>query len=45
MEYELSLKFVADRMFTKAGKRLAIQRAAFMDAFYSRLEEEMKGVL
>ncbi|HVH16591.1 MAG TPA: HD domain-containing protein [Candidatus Angelobacter sp.] len=45
LEYELSLKFVSDRMFTEAGKRLAIQRAAFMDEFYSRLEGEMKGIL
>jgi len=45
LEYELSLKEVAGRMYTETGKRLAKERAAFMDEFYSRLEKEMKGTL
>jgi len=43
LEYELSLKSVADRMHTETGRRLAKGRAAFMDAFYDRLGKEMKG--
>jgi uncharacterized protein len=45
LEYQLSLKEVAGRMYTETGKRLAKERAAFMDDFYSRLEKEMKGTL
>ncbi len=45
LEYELSLKAVAGRMYTETGKRLAKERASFMDEFYSRLEKELKGTL
>jgi len=45
LEYELSLKAVANRMYTETGKRLAKERAAFMDAFYDRLGKELKGEL
>ena len=45
LEHELSLKAVANRMYTETGKRLAKERAAFMDAFYDRLGKELKGEL
>ena len=45
LEYELSLKAVANRMYTETGKRLAKERAAFMDEFYDRLGKELKGKL
>jgi uncharacterized protein len=45
LEYELSLKTVASRMYTATGRRLARERAAFMEAFYDRLGREMKGSL
>jgi uncharacterized protein len=45
LEYELSLKEVANRMYTETGKRLAKERAAFMDAFYNRLGKELKGTI
>jgi len=45
LEYELSLKEVAKRMHTKTGRRLSEGRAAFMDAFYERFAEELKGRL
>src|SRR5207247_5513363 len=45
LEYELSLKAVANRMFTETGKRLEKERAAFMDAFYNRIGQELKGIL
>ncbi len=44
LEYELSLKEVAGRMCTETGKKLAKERAAFMDDFYSRLEKEIEGI-
>ena len=45
LEYELSLKEVAKRMYTETGKRLARERAVFMDEFYSRLGKELKGII
>jgi HD superfamily phosphodiesterase len=45
LEYELSLKEVAKRMYTETGKKLAKERSAFMDEFYSRLGKELKGII
>ncbi len=45
LEYELSLKQVAKRMYTETGRKLAKERSAFMDEFYSRLGKELKGIL
>ena len=45
LEYELSLKAVVKRMFTETGRNLAIERSSFMDAFYSRLGKELKGII
>lgn len=45
LEYELSLKHVAKRMYTETGKKIANKRSAFMDEFYSRLQHELKGTL
>jgi uncharacterized protein len=45
LEYELSLKEVAKRMYTETGRRLAKERSAFMDEFYSRLGKELKGII
>jgi len=32
-------------MYTETGRRLAKERAAFMDEFYNRLGKEMKGMM
>src|SRR5437870_7455389 len=45
LEYELSLKHVAKRMYTETGRKLANERSSFMDEFYSRLGKELKGTL
>ena len=45
LEYVLSLTHVAGRMYTETGKRLAKERAAFMDEFYERIGKEMEGAL
>lgn len=45
LEYELSLKDVANRMYTETGRKLANERSAFMHEFYGRLGEELKGTL
>jgi uncharacterized protein len=44
LEYELSLKTVANRMYTETGKRLARERADFMNEFYAKIGKEVKGV-
>jgi uncharacterized protein len=45
LEYELSLKNVAGRMHTWTGKKLARERAEFMEEFFKELGSEMKGTL
>jgi uncharacterized protein len=45
LEYELSLKEVAKRMYTETGRKLAKERSVFMDEFYSRLGKELKGII
>ena len=45
LEYELSLKEVAKKMYTDTGRKLAKERSAFMDEFYSRLGRELKGII
>jgi uncharacterized protein len=45
LEYELSIREVAERMYTGTGKRLAKARAEFMDEFYNRFEEELNGAV
>jgi uncharacterized protein len=45
LEYELSLKEVAKRMYTETGRRLAKERSTFMDEFYDRLGKELKGII
>jgi uncharacterized protein len=45
LEYDLSLKEVAKRMYTETGRKLAKERSAFMDEFYSRLGKELKGII
>ncbi len=45
LEYELSLKEVANSMYTETGRKLAKERSAFMDEFYSRLGKELKGII
>ncbi len=45
LEYELSLRHVAGRMYTKTGKKLARERTDFMDEFFKKIGSEMKGTL
>jgi uncharacterized protein len=45
LEYELSVKAVASRMYTATGRRLGKERAAFMEKFYDRFGREVKGSL
>ena len=32
-------------MYTDTGTKLAKERSAFMDEFYSRLRKELKGII
>ncbi len=45
LEWELSIKDVPTRMFTRTGKKIAEERAAFAEDFYQRYGKEMKGIL
>ncbi|MGD8366206.1 MAG: HD domain-containing protein [Desulfobacterales bacterium] len=42
-EYKLKLSKIRDRMLTAAGRRLAEERHAFMEAFFHRFVEEYQG--
>lgn len=44
-EYIAKLQYVKDRMLTKEGKRLAIERHDFMETFFKRINDEVKGLL
>jgi len=43
-EYKLKLCQIKDRMLTAEGRRLALERHAFMEAFFDRFVEEYQGV-
>jgi uncharacterized protein len=42
-EYLVKLRHIPERMLTVAGRELAIERAAFMDQFFQRLNHEIFG--
>jgi uncharacterized protein len=42
-EFLVKLRWVRDRMFTPAGRRIAEGRHAFMEAFFDQLDGEVKG--
>jgi len=43
-EYLVKLRYLKDRMLTATGRRLAAERSAFMDTFFTRLNDEVAGV-
>ena len=43
-EYIAKLRFVKDRMLTKEGKRIALERDKFMEIFFKRIDAEVRGV-
>lgn len=43
-EFIHKLRFVRDRMHTGEGRRIAEARHAFMEEFFSELQEEVKGI-
>ncbi len=44
LEWELSIREVPARMFTKTGRRLGNERALFMKEFYERFGRELEGI-
>ncbi|MDD2470128.1 MAG: HD domain-containing protein [Bacilli bacterium] len=42
-EYEVKLKYIKDKLFTKEGRRIAEGRHAFMEQFFERLNKEVDG--
>jgi len=45
IEYEIKLKHIQRRLFTKKAKEIAKERTEFMKQFFNRLEKEIKGRL
>lgn len=43
LEYEVKLKFVAGKMMTKTGKKIARDRHLFMKQFFDRFWKEVEG--
>ncbi len=44
-EYMVKLRFLKNKMFTKAGRKIAQERTIFMANFIKRLDNEIKGKL
>ncbi len=42
MEYDLALKNMDKKLYTKEGKRIGKERQAYLDDFFTRLKEEMQ---
>lgn len=45
LEYELHLKYIKRRVITKEGKRIAMERHKFMEEYFKRFWQEVKGKL
>ncbi len=43
LEYEKKLKHVKDKMQTKTGKKIALERDKFMKNFFKRFWSEVNG--
>jgi uncharacterized protein len=44
-EYTVKLRFVKDRMLTAEGKKIAEERDRFMELFFRRIDDEVRGRL
>lgn len=44
IEYELKFKKVPDKLYTKKAKEIGKERLAFMEHYFKRLKEEIKGL-
>ena len=44
MEYEFKLKKVKNKILTKTGKKVALERHNYMVDFFERFNQEIKGV-
>lgn len=42
IEYELKLRKIPDKLFTKEAKKIAVERVKFMDKFFSHLRKEVR---
>ncbi|WP_040328825.1 HD domain-containing protein [Clostridium ihumii] len=43
IEYEIKLKKIPDKLYTKKGKEIANERLKFMDDYFDRLKKEING--
>ena len=44
IEYEVKLKKIPSKLYTKKGKEIGEKRIAFMEEYFSRLKEEINGI-
>ncbi|MHB8903870.1 MAG: HD domain-containing protein [Patescibacteria group bacterium] len=44
LEYEFKLKNIKNKILTKTGKKIAKERSDFMDLYFKRFREEVKGI-
>ncbi len=45
LEFEIKLKDIPDKLYTKKGREIGKQRVDFMKKFFDRLEKEINGEL
>ncbi|MCK5061446.1 HD domain-containing protein [Candidatus Parcubacteria bacterium] len=45
LEYEIKLKKIKDKVITKTGKKIALERHNFMEIYFDRFWKEVKGEL
>ncbi len=44
-EFLVKLQYVKDRMLTKSGRKIAVERHNFMVSFFQRMNQEIDGIL
>ncbi len=45
LEYEIKLKHIPKKLYTKRAKEIAEERIKFMQLFFKRIKEEIDGIL
>lgn len=43
LEYKTKLKYIPDKLYTQKAKKIAKERLKYMELFFDRLKEEIKG--
>ncbi len=45
LEFETKFKYIPEKLYTKRGKEIALERIEYMKSFFERLKREIKGEL